>query len=215
MHDKDKDGKLNAREREEALRSLHGGIEKNFVWGDEQAGAQRPYRLIQKRGQIVDAEDFHAIRGTYPEHPLTERKPAALSATTLKEARKAELVEKLNDAKRKWDAANPSEVPLQFSQSEFLIEKPAHLSRTHIAEEKKRNLRLKAGLSAEFEDVKQNKPPSLAYLEMPQTLTQAQLKQARKNELVAILSNSNPLDSVIDSGVCSKVRIAPGPKDPR
>ena len=39
IHDKDKDGKLNAREREEAMRSLHGGIEKNFVWGVEQAGA--------------------------------------------------------------------------------------------------------------------------------------------------------------------------------
>ena len=54
------------------MRALNANIEQNFVWGIEQGGAQRHFRLIQKRGKVVDAEDFLPVRGTYPKHPLTE-----------------------------------------------------------------------------------------------------------------------------------------------
>jgi hypothetical protein len=42
------------------------GFEDKFVWNVEQAGAQRPFRIMQKRGVIVDAEDFVPITKTYP-----------------------------------------------------------------------------------------------------------------------------------------------------
>jgi hypothetical protein len=42
------------------------------VWNIEQAGSNRDYRIIQKRGKIIDAEDFMAVRDTYPEFPRQE-----------------------------------------------------------------------------------------------------------------------------------------------
>jgi hypothetical protein len=47
------------------------GFENNFVWGVEVQGANRPFRVMQKRGVIVDAEDFIPVRATYPVHPDT------------------------------------------------------------------------------------------------------------------------------------------------
>jgi hypothetical protein len=52
------------------------------VWNVEVSGGARPFRLLQKRGVIVDAEDFLPVRGTYPVHPDTLKKP---NAATLKE----------------------------------------------------------------------------------------------------------------------------------
>ena len=77
------------------MRALNANIEQNFVWGIEQGGAQRHFRLIQKRGKVVDAEDFLPVRGTYPKHPLTEQKPAAVSKKQLKDQRKADIVQQL------------------------------------------------------------------------------------------------------------------------
>ena len=87
MFDKDGDGKLNTSERkaaDEAVRNVSvrvnksfQGIEKQFVWNIEQAGAQRPFRIMQRRGVIIDAEDFIPITSTYPEHPLSKVVPTA------------------------------------------------------------------------------------------------------------------------------------------
>lgn len=49
--------------------AVKNGLESKYMWNVEQAGKDRPYRLIQKRGKIIDAEDFQSIRETYPEFP--------------------------------------------------------------------------------------------------------------------------------------------------
>jgi hypothetical protein len=41
------------------------------MWNVEVSGGARPYRLLQKRGVIVDAEDFLGVKDTYPSHPLS------------------------------------------------------------------------------------------------------------------------------------------------
>ena len=41
------------------------------MWNVEVSGGQRPYRLLQKRGVFIDAEDFMPVRTTYPVHPDT------------------------------------------------------------------------------------------------------------------------------------------------
>lgn len=51
------------------------GYESNFVWNVEVQGGNRPFRIMQKRGVIVDAEDFMPVRSTYPVHPDTLKDP--------------------------------------------------------------------------------------------------------------------------------------------
>ena len=63
-------------------------------------------------------------------------------------------------------------MPLSYKQSEFLVERPQHATNSQIVEEKQIKHRLKGGLSASFEDVKQHREsPSLAYVENPELKT--------------------------------------------
>ena len=41
------------------------------MWNVEVQGSNRPFRILQKRGVIVDSEDFMPVRTTYPTHPDT------------------------------------------------------------------------------------------------------------------------------------------------
>jgi len=54
----------------------------------EVSGGARPYRLLQKRGAFVDAEDFLPIRETYPVHPLTVVQPRVRDRRELTEVRR-------------------------------------------------------------------------------------------------------------------------------
>ena len=58
IFDKDKDGKLNAEERRNADEAIRNGIDDKMVWGVEQSGTNRNYRIMQKRGKIINSEDF-------------------------------------------------------------------------------------------------------------------------------------------------------------
>lgn len=69
IFDKGNKGFLTKQEQEQAHNAIKGGLEQNFVWNVEQAGNHRTYRLLQKRGKIIDSEDFNVLRDTYPEFP--------------------------------------------------------------------------------------------------------------------------------------------------
>ena len=70
LYDKDKKGFLTDEERKELYDAIKNGIEHKYIWNVEQAGKDRPYRLIQKRGKIIDAEDFQSVRDTKTLKPL-------------------------------------------------------------------------------------------------------------------------------------------------
>lgn len=61
------------RKNKQAYEAIHNGIEQNFVWNVEQAGNNRTYRILQKRGKIIDAEDFQSVKDTYPQYPKQNR----------------------------------------------------------------------------------------------------------------------------------------------
>lgn len=63
---------LTEEERAKVKKALQEGYESNFVWNVESSGAQRPYRIMQKRGVIVDGDDFLGVTDTYPKHPMSE-----------------------------------------------------------------------------------------------------------------------------------------------
>jgi hypothetical protein len=41
------------------------------VWNVEAGGAQRQYRILAKRGIMVDADNYNGIVDTYPNHPIS------------------------------------------------------------------------------------------------------------------------------------------------
>lgn len=75
------------------------GIDDKMVWNVEQSGAQRSFRIMQKRGVVVDADDFAAIGTTYPEHPSTKNIP---NANTIGELR----MKRHDSNRKKIDAFN-------------------------------------------------------------------------------------------------------------
>jgi len=66
---------LNDEEKAKVDKALKAGYEDNFVWNVESSGAQRPYRILQKRGVIVDGDDYLPVTDTYPSHPMSDVKP--------------------------------------------------------------------------------------------------------------------------------------------
>ena len=62
-------GYLTTQDKEKAIAAIKNGYEKNFKWGIEQTGTLGAYRVIQKWGHIIDAEDFWGLENTYPEFP--------------------------------------------------------------------------------------------------------------------------------------------------
>ena len=89
--DLDGDGRLNTGEKRVAIEALKNGYEKQFFWNVEQSGAQRPYRLLQKRGEFIDSDDFLPVTKTYPKHPIADHLPKLPTTQILKEARRAQL----------------------------------------------------------------------------------------------------------------------------
>ena len=72
MFDKDKDGRLNSTERLEAIRAItEQKFEDKFVWGIEQYGGISANRILQKRGKVIQNDDFSVLKDSYPEHPLS------------------------------------------------------------------------------------------------------------------------------------------------
>ena len=79
--DRDGDGKLNEMEKKEAF----DAIAHNFIWNLDNQGLNRGYRIIQKRGKIVDAENFMPIRETYPVHPMIKKQASVSTFHELQE----------------------------------------------------------------------------------------------------------------------------------
>lgn len=90
LYDKDGDGKLNKAERAAAEEGLRNGIDKKMVWNVDQSGPQRSYRILQKRGVVLDADDFLPIRDTYPAHHSSKNVPNAKTLGELKNQRYTE-----------------------------------------------------------------------------------------------------------------------------
>ena len=145
------------------------GFEKNFFWNIEQSGAQRPYRILQKRGVFVDAEDYLPVTATYPEHPLKKVQPNAKNIEELKNKRKEAYkadVEKYSKLHEDFRAAsNPP--PKNYMTSEFFGNNKYTSINQKIAEQR-RNARKAADLTDIVHDSKDERvAPSLAYVSQP------------------------------------------------
>ena len=89
LFDVDKDGKLNSREKANALEAINLGYDDKLVWGCESSGINRSFRIVQKRGNVILNEEFNAITSTYPEYPSAYSR--IKTKTELENIRKQEI----------------------------------------------------------------------------------------------------------------------------
>ena len=185
--DEDQDGKLNENETKNAYEGLSKNIEENYIWNITNHGESR---ILQKRGKIIEAEDFMPIRETYPVHPLTKINPKYKTFTELKEARIKETKDNIFKKQIKWQENNPPlfgkhEINIKnYSNTSDNFFEPKFHSIKEIKSEKHKQARIKAGLNPEETDIKdKSHDPTLAYVYSP--------KHKTKHDIDAQLSKEN------------------------
>ena len=157
-------------------------FEDKFVWNVEQAGAQRPFRIMQKRGVIVDAEDFVPITKTYPQHPLTSIQPKAINQQQLREQRKEKYRQDINEKLSAFQKHVKKVMPvLSKIPDEGYCESPQFCSVKQKQADKRVNERRVANLTDIGEDPKYAVgSPSLMYVRHPVNKTTNELVEARR-----------------------------------
>ena len=167
--DVDGDGKLNEKEKSNALEAIKNGVEREYVWNLENQGGKRAFRILQKRGKIIDAEDFIPLQESYPKHPISFKEPknGIKTLRELKEYRIKKTKEEINEKMANFEKSHP----FKIIQESYHLEnktKPLYSSVNEIKDKAHREARLKAGLSEKETDIKiTNKDPTLAYVYSP------------------------------------------------
>ena len=188
--DVDKDGKLNEQEKKAAYEGLANNIEDNYLWNIDNQGGKRQFRLLQKRGKFIDAEDFWPIRDTYPVHPMSKIVPHCATLSELKKLRKEENIKQINKNLADYEEKNPSKLLYSSNikneeniQNNNNLNKPLFSSIQQIKDAKLKNARIKCGLEPEFLDNRDiKKHPGLEYVYNPNFKTQKEIKAAYKKE---------------------------------
>ncbi|MCQ2820963.1 MAG: hypothetical protein MJ252_27205 [archaeon] len=183
LYDLDGDGKLNEKEKKNALEGIKNGIENKYMWNLENQGGNRAYRILQRRGKIIDAEDFLPISETYPKHPLSLNQPknGVKTKKDLDIFRKNQTIEEINQKIKRWETEHPNELqaePLNY-HSDY---KPPFNSMQEKKDLNHRQCRLKCGLNEYESLIKENNPPSLEYIENPKHKTFRDIEADRHKE---------------------------------
>ena len=184
--DVDKDGKLNEKEKKDAYEGISKGVENEYIWNVDNQGGLRDFRLLQKRGKFIDAEDFWPIRETYPEHPLSKIKPHCSTFTELKKLRREENTKHINKNIANFEERSPAKL-IYSSNNEYIEnpykKKPLFNSMNEIKEDLNKKARIKCGLDKDPYDIRDRKQhPGLEYVYNPKFKTQKDLKDFYKNE---------------------------------
>ena len=121
--DLDGDGKLNDTEKKNALEAIKNGVEREYVWNLENQGGKRAFRILQKRGKIIDAENFIPLQESYPKHPISFRDPknGIHTLNELKEYRKNKTKEEINEKVKKFQKENALFIFLHKKKSHYIL----------------------------------------------------------------------------------------------
>ena len=167
--DVDGDGKLNEIEKKNALEAIKNGVEREYVWNLENQGGKRAFRILQKRGKIIDAEDFIPLQESYPKHPISFKEPknGIKTLAELKEYRTQKTKEEINEKMKLFEKNHPLKIIHESYQLERK-NKPLYSSVNEIKDKNHREARIKAGLNEKETDIKiTNQDPTLAYVYSP------------------------------------------------
>ena len=154
------------------------------MWGVEQSGPQRSYRVLQKRGVIIDAEDYLPVTGTYPEHPISKNVPQARNMEELRQLRRKEYIESIDGKTKAYENSRKAYASQDrtYIKSEYLLDKPPALTSIKQKRElSKVEARRREGLTDGIHDLKDTvREPSLNFITNPKMFTKAMLSDNRR-----------------------------------
>lgn len=180
--DVNKRGKLNDEERKVALEAIKKNVEDEYVWNLENQGVGRPCRILQKRGKIIDNENFVPLSDTYPRHPLSDIIPDHTTFTNLKESRRDEVKKYVKEKQDLWELHNPTQVKIDPNIKRDNKDKPKFSSIKQIKENNNKIAREKIGLSEKSDIKVTDKDPGLNYVYDPECKTKSDIKERMKKE---------------------------------
>ena len=202
--DVDGDGKLNADEKKKALEAIKNGIEREYVWNLENRGGKNSQRILQKRGKIIDAENFVPLQESYPKHPISFRQPknGIYTLNELKQYRRNKTREEISEKVKKYQKEH---LPNQLlnEQKYYITEnnyKPTHSTLNDIKNELHKEARKKVGLNENESDLKNyNLGPTLNYVYSPKHKVKEDIKKdllKESQEISKILNSRKHLNEV-------------------
>ena len=205
--DVDGDGKLNEIEKKNALEAIKNGVEREYVWNLENQGGKRYFRILQKRGKIIDAENFVPLQESYPKHPISFKEPknGVRTLNELKEYRKNKTKEEISEKVKKFHkehSANSNNNLINENNYYFpeMKEKPKYSSINDIRDELHKEARKKVGLNENESDIKNyDLSPTLKYVYSPKHKTKGDIKKdliKESQEISKILNSRKHLNEI-------------------
>ena len=205
--DVDGDGKLNEIEKKNALEAIKNGVEREYVWNLENQGGKRYFRILQKRGKIIDAENFVPLQESYPKHPISFKEPknGVHTLNELKEYRKNKTKEEISEKVKKFHkehSANSNNNLINENNYYFpeMKEKPKYSSINDIRDELHKEARKKVGLNENESDIKNyDLSPTLKYVYSPKHKTKGDIKKdliKESQEISKILNSRKHLNEI-------------------
>ena len=183
LFDKDHNGLLTKEERSKAVKALNNNYSDNFLFGYDTHGVMRPYPIQQKRGRILTVDNWDELGETYPPHSISHIVPKHKTRTELSLDRLGDRKNSAYKMKVKWDERHPYYVPEAPSHQENWVENPVITSIGQRANADNQAARVAAGLypAPTYENPeRQNKMPSLKWVEDPVFQTRGQILETRK-----------------------------------
>jgi hypothetical protein len=192
IYDLDQDGKLNEIEKKNAYEGIKNNIESKYVWNLDNQGGNRPFRIMQKRGKLIDAEDFQPLIDTYPPHPLSKIEPknGIKTLRELKEFRKKQNKDYINTKLKEFEEKHPVNF-IKQNVNVDLQNKPEFTSMQQIKNKFHREMRKNAGLSEIETDIKNIKAPTLEYVYNPKHKTLSDINEDFHNENLELSKKLN------------------------
>ena len=205
--DVDGDGKLNEIEKKNALEAIKNGVEREYVWNLENQGGKRYFRILQKRGKIIDAENFVPLQESYPKHPISFKEPknGVHTLNELKVYRKNKTKEEISEKVKKFHkehSANSNNNLINENNYYFpeMKEKPKYSSINDIRDELHKEARKKVGLNENESDIKNyDLSPTLKYVYSPKHKTKGDIKKdliKESQEISKILNSRKHLNEI-------------------
>ena len=130
--DTNNDLKLEDNEKKLPLSALKNDYKSKFIWDLEKCGHLRGARILQIRGEMVDAENYLDIGKSYPSHVISTQELEHKTTEELRKRRKKDLLyiicikyrSKLKNQKEEWGKLKPNTILQKSIHSEFLVEDP-------------------------------------------------------------------------------------------
>ena len=163
------------------------GYEDRFAWNLEAQGVLRGSRIMQKRGCIIQNDDYKAVTGTYPDHPDKDVVPTFATRTELLADRMAKEQKDIRGKKQSKDQKIADIKSMSFKDyyrpGEY-VANPVYTSIVQKNATEKREKRLRAGLTSVSQDIDAEKlpDPTLKWVGQPQNVSMSILADQRRQE---------------------------------